>query len=139
MYTSTMTPKDASSSKQVAKKGNKKALFQSSTSTESSSSSGDLVEIPMKGKAETKDQRKDWGKKLVTQEDTTPIGHRKKNPHTSSTRRLSQFKKGSMNGAEELSLDEVSSENANMEEVDANLNNRNDPPLSITPSLMPIV
>lgn len=55
--TGTMPPKGTSSSKQVPTKGKKMTPILISESTETSSSSGDHIEYPMKGKVDTTGKR----------------------------------------------------------------------------------
>lgn len=77
-----MPPQDASSSKQVAKKGSKKTPILSFESTVLSNSSSDYVEYPIKGKANPRGKRPTRVKKVATMEDAPPWGPRMKNSST---------------------------------------------------------
>lgn len=71
-----MSPKGTSSSKQVAKNGDKKAHIACFKSMESSNSSGDIVKYLMKGKVFRKGKRPTSGKKIATLEEILPRGPR---------------------------------------------------------------
>lgn len=98
-----------------------------------SSSSGDLLEYPIKGRVEERNQRLTRGKKVTLVEDIPPKGPRKNNPHTSPPRTLSQSELDNGSDSEEveniasegevgegeLSFYELSSESASGEKVKA--------------------
>lgn len=146
-----MPLKGAFYSKQVAKKGNKKTPISSFESTESSRSSSDIAEYPIKGKADTRGKRPARGKKIATPKDTPPRGPRMKNPSTSPSYSPSSLKddeeeenkkyKGDARAEKEAesSSEEESLKNIDDEEVDTTLINRQDPPLDITPASVPTI
>lgn len=75
-----MDPKGDSSLKQATKKGNKKKPTPKSNyklvnkGAKSSSTSGDLVRYPMKGKVGSREKIPVIGKKVITPENTLPKG-----------------------------------------------------------------
>lgn len=64
----------------MSKKGNKKAHFSSSETTESPSNIGDLYDYPQKGKVGPKEKMSTKGKKVETPEETPPWISSRKNP-----------------------------------------------------------
>ncbi|KAF3669718.1 hypothetical protein FXO37_08887 [Capsicum annuum] len=78
----TMPVKDVFSSKQMPKKGNKKAQSSSSEATESSRSSDDLYEYPTKGKVDPKGQKSAKRNTVSSPEKTPQRGPKRKTPTT---------------------------------------------------------
>lgn len=75
-----MPPKNASWSKKVAKRGNKRAQSLCFEATESLTNSDELYDVTQKGKVHSKLQKSAKGKKIELPKETPPCSSRRKNP-----------------------------------------------------------
>lgn len=117
--------------------------------TESSSSSGDLFEYPMKEKVWLGDKRPEREKKVQSEEDTSLKGPGKKNPDTLPPQKLFYFEENSGDDENVMYKDDtwiaesisgkVESKNESKKEVDVISIDRQDQPLHIELTPVPTI